>query len=86
MLPKKVLKQVNAICRAYLWHGKADSDTHGNMNWARVCTPKKLDGLSIRNLEVWNLATVGKHVWHISSMSDSMWVRWVHDVYTKGRN
>ena len=26
VLLKKVLKQVNAICRAYLWHGKVDSD------------------------------------------------------------
>ena len=40
----------------------------------------------IRKLEVWNLVTVGKLVWYISSMSDSMWVRWVHGVYTKGEN
>ncbi|XP_057550391.1 uncharacterized protein LOC130828425 [Amaranthus tricolor] len=86
VLPKKVLKQVNAIRRAYLWHGKVDSDTHGNMNWARVCTLKKLGGLGIRNLEVWNLTAVRKHVWHISSMTDSMWVRWVYGVYTKGGN
>ena len=32
VLPKKVLKQVNAICRAYLWHGEADSDVPRNMN------------------------------------------------------
>ena len=85
-LPKKVLKQVNAICRANLLHGKADSDTPGNMNWAKVCTPKKLGDLGIHNLEVWNLAAVGKHVWHISSMTDSMWVKWVHGVYAKDGN
>ena len=56
------------------------------MNWDRVRTPKKVSCLGIHNLEVWNLATVAKLVWHISSMSDSMWVRWVHGVYTKGRN
>ena len=49
---KKVLKQVNAICRAYLWHGEVDSDVSENMNWAKVCTPKHLGGLGIRNLEV----------------------------------
>ena len=86
VLPKKMLKQVNAICRAYLWHRKADSNAPENMNWARVCTPKLLGGLGIRNLKVWNLVIVGKHVWHISSISDSMWVRWVHGVYTKGEN
>ena len=86
VLPKKVLKQANVICRAYLWHGKDDSNVPGNMNRVRVCTPKKEDGLGIKNLKVWNLVAVGKLVWHISSMSDSMWVRWVHGVYTKGGN
>ena len=86
VLPRKVSKQANAICRAYLWHGKDDSNVAGNLNWVRVCTPKKVGGLGIQNLEVWNLAAVGKLVWHISSMTDSMWIRWVHGVYTKGEN
>ena len=56
--------------------GEADSNAPRNMNWARVCTPKNLGGLGIQNLEVWNFAAVGKVVWHISFMNESMGVRW----------
>ena len=86
VLPKRVLKHVNAICRAYLWHGEADSNAPGNVNWARICTPKKFDGLGIRYLVAWNLAAMGKLVWHVSYVRESMWVRWIHGVYTKGWN
>lgn len=84
ILPKKVLKQINSVCRSYLWHGEANNNTPGNVGWDKVCRPKKEGGLGIRNLELWNLAAVGKIAWHISTMQDSLWVKWVHGVYTKG--
>ena len=45
-----------------MWQGEADSSAPGKVNWARVCNPKKLGGLSICNLEAWNLAAMGKLV------------------------
>ena len=82
--PKRVLNQINATCRSYLWNGKADSRSPENVRWEKVCRPKKEGGLGIRNLQAWNLAAVGKIAWHISSMQDSLWVKWVHEVYMKG--
>ena len=38
----------------------------------------------MRNLQAWNIAVVGKIAWHVSHLKDSLWVRWVHGVYTKG--
>lgn len=32
ILPKKVVNQINYICRSYLWHGDADRKTPGNIN------------------------------------------------------
>lgn len=84
IIPKKVLVQINAVCRSYLWHIEADCNSPGNVNWDQVCRPKKEGGLGVRNLQLWNLAAVGKIAWHISTMQDSLWVRWVHGVYTKG--
>ena len=84
ILSKRVLNQINAASRSYLWHGETDSKSLGNVNWENVCRPKQVGGLGIRNLQVWNLAAVGKIVWHISSKQDSFWVKWVHEVYMKG--
>ena len=52
ILPKRVLKEINSICRAYIWHGDAKNTSLGNVGWPNVCTPKKSGGLGIRNLEV----------------------------------
>ena len=46
----------------------------------------KFGGLGVRNLHLWNLVVIGKVAWHISSLNESLWVKWVHEVYTKGGN
>ena len=84
VLPKKVINHINAICRSFLWFGLSNTGKPGNVSWARVCTPKKYYGLGIRNLELWNRIAVGKVVWHIAMRKESLWVKWIHNVYTKG--
>ena len=50
-----------------------------------VCLPKKKGGLGIKNLDKWNVTRVAKLVWAISMKQDSLWVKWVHGRYIKGR-
>lgn len=54
------------------------------VSWKEGCKPKNIGGLGIRNLLFWNQCAVGKIAWHIYTMKESLWVRWVHGVYTKG--
>ncbi|KAL2938776.1 hypothetical protein RDABS01_022225 [Bienertia sinuspersici] len=44
---------------------------------------KKDGGLGFRNIELWNLAAVGKTVWAISQNAENLWVKWVSSVYIK---
>ena len=81
-----IIKKVNAICRSFIWHADANNKALGNVNWKDVCKPKKLGGLGIRNIEYWNKAIVGKLAWHVSDLSESLWARNIHGVYTKGAN
>ncbi|KAL2933614.1 LINE-1 retrotransposable element ORF2 protein [Bienertia sinuspersici] len=41
VLPKTILKQVEAICRAFLWTGQWFSLSPGNVKWESVCKAKK---------------------------------------------
>ncbi|CAO2830753.1 unnamed protein product [Amaranthus hypochondriacus] len=84
ILPRKVINIVNSICRSFFWFGVQENHKTGNVNWEEVCRPKREGGLGTRNLEVWNIATVGEIAWHLAKLSESIWVRWVHGVYTKG--
>ena len=80
ILPRRVVHLVNSICRSFLWFDTHDSHKPDHVNWDVICKPKIASGLGIKNIQVWNAAAVGK----ISHLRESLWVKWVHGVYTKG--
>lgn len=41
ILPKKVLNQINNVCKSYLWYGEEDHRAPRNVKWEKVCRPKK---------------------------------------------
>ena len=60
ILPKSVIRKINSICRAYLWHVDPKNPFPGNVRWSDVCKKKKDGGLGLHNIEVWNEVAVGK--------------------------
>ncbi|XP_074297960.1 uncharacterized protein LOC141628769 [Silene latifolia] len=84
LIPKGVLRKIDSICRNYLWDGSCIYVRTPLVNWDQVCTPKKEGGLGLKNSFTWNTATMGKLVWWIYSKPDSLWVKWVHQIYMKG--
>ena len=51
------------------------------MSWNEICTPKKYGGLGMKNLELWNKASIAKLVCAVALKKDMSWVRWIHDRY-----
>ncbi|XP_062112554.1 uncharacterized protein LOC133823726 [Humulus lupulus] len=86
ILPKKLLKGVEAICRAFLWKGLADINGPGLVAWQHVCFPKKAGGLGFRKVLDWNMAAMGKYVWAIATKKDNLFVKWINNVYLMDRN
>ncbi|XP_074267197.1 uncharacterized protein LOC141590507 [Silene latifolia] len=83
ILPKTVLRKIEAICREFLWHGKETRDSPSLVAWEKICRPKKQGGLGFTNLILWNVAALTKYVWWIENKEDHLWVKWVYAVYIK---
>uniref|UniRef100_A0A803PB67 Reverse transcriptase n=1 Tax=Cannabis sativa TaxID=3483 RepID=A0A803PB67_CANSA len=58
ILPKKVLRSIEAIYRAFLWKGQAMFQGAGSVAWNNVCQLKASGGLGIKNIEHWNKAAI----------------------------
>lgn len=75
LIPKGVLKEINGICRNFLWSGKANDNKPGAVAWDQLCYIKKEGGLGFRNIWMWNLAVVNKLALDIARKKDNMWVK-----------
>ncbi|XP_074265885.1 uncharacterized protein LOC141588337 [Silene latifolia] len=62
LIPKGVIKRIEAICRNYLWEGETEFHRIPLVAWQKVCYPKKNGSLGIKEAGVWNIASVGKLV------------------------
>lgn len=44
LLPKKLIRRVETICRSYLWTGSETSSPKAQIAWEQVCLPKIYGG------------------------------------------
>ena len=87
ILPKKVLKEVESILRAFFRTGPDLKNTGAKVSWEHLCSPIKEGGLSFKSLQVWNKAAMSKHIWYlVSGGEQSMWCQWVKSYLLKGKS
>ncbi|XP_062109857.1 uncharacterized protein LOC133821725 [Humulus lupulus] len=84
ILLRALLEKIVQICRNFLWHGSAEFLGPGSVAWDTICKRRIDGGLGVKDIFLWNLAAMGKHVWHISMNKESLWVKWIHVVYLEG--
>ena len=84
ILPHAVLSKVSQLCRNFLWGGDAEYKKTPLIAWDTACTPRKLGGLGIKNLNLWNNACIAKLVWAVAKKKDLLWIQWVHGRYIRG--
>ncbi|KAL2930273.1 LINE-1 retrotransposable element ORF2 protein, partial [Bienertia sinuspersici] len=83
ILPKAALAKIEGICRSFLWSGKWFSHSPGNISWDKVCNSKTTGGLGIKDIHIWNTASLGRYVRALATKRDNLWVKWVHAIYLK---
>lgn len=87
VIPKKILHEIQMVCRACLWSGKFYSCRGGYVAWPKVCIPKYAGGrLGVRNLMEWNIATLDRYTWALTTKKDNMWIKWVSELYVKSED
>lgn len=55
IIPKKVIKEVECVCRNFLWTGLDGKSQKSPIAWENVCKPFKYGGHNIRRLALWNI-------------------------------
>ncbi|XP_021836846.1 uncharacterized protein [Spinacia oleracea] len=83
VLPKSVPQDIVKICRAFQWSGHAFSHKPINIAWDKVCSDKQTGGLGFRDVQIWNIAFMGKYVWALVKKQENVWIRWINSVYLK---
>ncbi|XP_028080203.1 uncharacterized protein LOC114281810 [Camellia sinensis] len=87
ILPKKIVSDIESILRSFFWSGVEMKKHSAKIAWKYICRNKSEGGLGFKDLEVWNKATIAKHVWYLFSGGDcSMWCQWVKSYLLKGRS
>ncbi|KAL0290257.1 UNVERIFIED_CONTAM: hypothetical protein Scaly_2678100 [Sesamum calycinum] len=65
--------------RAFLWNSK-----RAPVAWEDICHPKEEGGLGIRHIQSWNVALLARVLWNIHCKADTLWAKWVNEVYLRG--
>jgi hypothetical protein len=56
------------------------------VSWTDICFPKKEGGLGLKDVEIWNISSMMRHIWSIFAQSGSIWVAWDQKYLLKGKS
>lgn len=65
VLPKKIIKRIETICRTYLWTGGIDSPKKALLAWEKVCCQRTYGGFNVLDLYTWNRAAICQLLWNL---------------------
>ncbi|XP_062103860.1 uncharacterized protein LOC133814975 [Humulus lupulus] len=86
IFPQSIVKEVEKLCRVFLWGASGNRSKLHMASWHQVCLPKAYGGLGFRDGANWNIALLAKYIWAVSEKQDLLWVKWIKEIYLKGVN
>ncbi|KAI5404240.1 hypothetical protein KIW84_051406 [Lathyrus oleraceus] len=63
---QQVIKDVEVVCKTFLWAESEKISRKSPIAWNNVCTPRKQGGLNITSLGEWNKANLMKLLWNLN--------------------
>uniref|UniRef100_A0A803PM67 Reverse transcriptase domain-containing protein n=1 Tax=Cannabis sativa TaxID=3483 RepID=A0A803PM67_CANSA len=70
IIPQSIIKEVEKLCRGFLWGFKGDRSKIHLASWDTVCLAKAYGGLGFKNGSNWNKAILGKFIWALMEKHD----------------
>ncbi|XP_062075276.1 uncharacterized protein LOC133779317 [Humulus lupulus] len=86
VLPQSVVKEVERLCRGFLWGVSGQRSKLHIPSWQKVCLPKAYGGLGFRDGSLWNRSMLAKYIWALSFKPDLLWVKWINSIYLKEKS
>lgn len=80
-IPAVVIDRIEGMCRRFLW-----GSNMGRVAWRHVCLPKVEGGLGLRDIRSWNKALLAKTLWNIHLKKDTLWIKWVNELFLHGNS
>ena len=80
-LPKQSFHKFETKLKDFLWKDNSESNKLALIKWDKICKPKKLGGLGIKNLRWQNEALGAKLVWRLYSERDQKWAKILYNKY-----
>ncbi|KAJ0589790.1 putative RNA-directed DNA polymerase [Helianthus annuus] len=82
--PVKVVKDLEALIRKFLWGGSSDCKKVHWVAWDRVASPIDSGGLGLQHLRDVNFALLSKWGWRYKIEFDNLWVKVVNAIHDGG--
>ncbi|KAL4384232.1 hypothetical protein GQ457_15G020000 [Hibiscus cannabinus] len=72
--------------RGHWWSGRANARGWAHVAWNKVCRPKLLGGIGLRDLHLFNFAMLAKQIWRLLTCKESLCFKVMSAKYFLGGN
>ncbi|KAM1120649.1 hypothetical protein EV1_002321 [Malus domestica] len=73
--PKVSCNSTNGALSNFWWGESETGNKLHRKSWKNLCESKNKGGMGFRELEMFNMALLAKHVWRMVDNPDALWVR-----------
>lgn len=74
-IPQGVCKEIEALCRNFIWGSTTDRRKCHLISWDTICSPKEEGGLGFKTLQVINRAYMIKLAWMMAKDDKCLWTK-----------
>jgi len=85
-MPKGVSNKLLRIQRNFLWGWGSEAKKIAWVKWEKICKPKEVGGLDIRDIRLFNVALLAKWKWRLGMEDKGLWKQVLESKYGSWRN